>query len=288
MADTAEIYNFPERKSEQNQEQHKVAQLEDGYTRIANDLLEAASSHPLTLRQLRVLLAVIRKTYGFNKKADVISGSQLAEITKLSRQKCSTALCDLVALNIIKRSSSRSKVSINTNLSEWMTEPDTGSHNQNGFSEPNSGSECEPETGSLSEPKSGHTKDKKDNIKDNTSSSAKKFTDDDFKVAEFISNRIDGLLPNRKRPNLDKWADQIRIIREQDKRTLHDICKLFDWANRDSFWQANILSPVKLRKQWESLTAKMLASSKSQGGYDASRDTSTDWAIGYSVKVPKS
>lgn len=166
MTNTAEVIKFPEKEPEQEQEPLKVAQLEDGYTRIANELLEAAISHSLTLRQLRVLLAVIRKTYGFNKKADVISGSQIAEITKMTRQKCSTALCVLVELKIINRASSRSQISINKNLSEWLSEPKTGSDNQNRFSEPKSGSQCEPKTGSLSEPKSGHTKDKKDTLKD--------------------------------------------------------------------------------------------------------------------------
>jgi phage replication O-like protein O len=168
MTNSAEIINFPEKESEQNREHLKVAQLKDGYTRIANELLEAAMSHSLTLRQLRVLLAVIRKTYGFNKKADIISGSQLAEITKLTRQKCSTALCELVELKIINRSSSRSQISVNKNIYEWLSEPKTGSYNQNGFTEPKTGSVCEPKTGSESEPKLGHTKDIiKDIIKDN-------------------------------------------------------------------------------------------------------------------------
>jgi hypothetical protein len=38
-------------------------------------------------------------------------------------------------------------------------------------------------------------------------------------------------------------------MRLQDKRTHYEICELFKWANEDDFWQENILSPSKLRKQ---------------------------------------
>ncbi|EPD8209282.1 replication protein, partial [Yersinia enterocolitica] len=38
----------------------RVADLDDGYTRIANELLEAVMCADLTARQLKVALAVIR------------------------------------------------------------------------------------------------------------------------------------------------------------------------------------------------------------------------------------
>ncbi|EIQ33405.1 phage replication O protein [Shigella flexneri K-404] len=48
--------------------EHRVAELEDGYTRTANTLLEAAMLSGLTLHQLLIVMAVWRKTYGYNKK----------------------------------------------------------------------------------------------------------------------------------------------------------------------------------------------------------------------------
>lgn len=44
-----------------------MADLDDGYTRIANELLEAVMLAGLTQHQLLVFPAVMRKTYGFNK-----------------------------------------------------------------------------------------------------------------------------------------------------------------------------------------------------------------------------
>ncbi len=43
-------------------------QLEDGYTRIANELLEAIASAPMTLGQIRICLFLVRNTYGFGGK----------------------------------------------------------------------------------------------------------------------------------------------------------------------------------------------------------------------------
>ncbi|MGP4870955.1 replication protein, partial [Klebsiella pneumoniae] len=43
--------------------ERQVADIDDGYTRIANELLEAVMAADLTARQLKVVLAVIRKTY---------------------------------------------------------------------------------------------------------------------------------------------------------------------------------------------------------------------------------
>ena len=53
----------------------------DGYTRIANELLEAVMAADLTARQLKVVLAVIRKTYGFGKSLTALPILQIAEMT---------------------------------------------------------------------------------------------------------------------------------------------------------------------------------------------------------------
>lgn len=52
--------------------ERQVADIDDGYTRIANELLEAVMAADLTARQLKVVLAVIRKTYGFGKSLTVL------------------------------------------------------------------------------------------------------------------------------------------------------------------------------------------------------------------------
>ncbi|BBL69817.1 replication protein [Methylogaea oryzae] len=63
-------------------------QTEDGYIRIANELLDAILMFPFSKRQLKVVLALIRKIYGFNKKADDLASSQLSTLTGLNDAHC--------------------------------------------------------------------------------------------------------------------------------------------------------------------------------------------------------
>lgn len=80
-----------------------------------------------------------------------------------------------------------------------------------------------------------------------------KFTDDDMKLAEWMAKRVNQLLAREKKHNLKSWANTIRLMREQDKLTLTDIGAAFDFANKHHFWAKNILSPDKLRKQYDKL-----------------------------------
>lgn len=75
--------------------------LDNGYLRISNELLEAIVLFDFTSRQLKVLLSLIRVTYGFNKKQDSISGWQLSKMTNISQQNISKTLKELVAMNVI-------------------------------------------------------------------------------------------------------------------------------------------------------------------------------------------
>jgi hypothetical protein len=83
-----------------------------------------------------------------------------------------------------------------------------------------------------------------------------RFDEADEATAAWMFQRIQRLNPDHKKPNLDRWANEIRLLREQDGRTDAQIRELFGWANADDFWQSNILSPAKLRKQWDQLTIK--------------------------------
>lgn len=94
-----------------------------------------------------------------------------------------------------------------------------------------------------------------------------KYSDEDFSFGEKMLESILDIHPSFKKPNLAKWANEIRLIREKDQRSLEDLQKVFIWANADSFWRANILSPAKLRKQFD--TIKIQMSSKGGAGQSA-------------------
>lgn len=99
MTNTAEIIKFP--VPEAAPKEPRVAELDDGYTRIANELYEELIGANLTKNQAKVAHAVCRKTYGFNKKVDRISDSQIAQLTNLPRQKVNAAKNELLAMKVL-------------------------------------------------------------------------------------------------------------------------------------------------------------------------------------------
>lgn len=78
-------------------------QLEHGYTRIANEILENLMRVQLSANQWQVLLCIIRKTYGFKRKVDRIANYQICKATGLGKEVVSRALHKLQAAGIILR-----------------------------------------------------------------------------------------------------------------------------------------------------------------------------------------
>ena len=76
-------------------------QIENGYTRIANELLEALCKINLSAYESRILWTLIRKTYGFQKKTDRISLSQFSKETGLDRRHAHRALRNLEMRKVI-------------------------------------------------------------------------------------------------------------------------------------------------------------------------------------------
>ena len=117
---SANVLYFPDIDEPKTQEVQIVADCDEGYTRIANTLLEAICRLEVTARQMRVLMTIIRKTYGYQKKADWIASSQIAE--EMGYEGCQSHLrADISTLkkrNIIK--SDGRKIGPNPVITEWV------------------------------------------------------------------------------------------------------------------------------------------------------------------------
>ncbi|MFX0394439.1 hypothetical protein ACOJ0Y_15305 [Morganella morganii] len=104
-------------------------------------------------------------------------------------------------------------------------------------------------------------------------------TADDLKAAQWIFQLITRISPSAKTPNWSGWANDVRLMREQDSRTHSDICQMFKFANQDSFWKSNILSPAKLREKWTQLEAKRNTQGQGKPSGRPHLDfDNTDWA----------
>lgn len=101
--------------------QEASPQLENGYTRLANELLDALIGAGLTARQWAVVMAVIRKTYGFNKKTDEIGLSQLSLMTGIEKGNLSRTVRELEAARVIHRGDGvhAHTFSINKRSKQW-------------------------------------------------------------------------------------------------------------------------------------------------------------------------
>ncbi len=76
-------------------------QKENGYTALANELVERLAKLDISGSESRVLLTIWRKTYGFQKKSDAISLSQFKDMTCLSVRTIIRATQDLEAKKMI-------------------------------------------------------------------------------------------------------------------------------------------------------------------------------------------
>nr|WP_282564457.1 replication protein [Providencia alcalifaciens] len=290
-------------------ETKRVADTDDGYTRIANELLESLSCCNLTVRQLRVMLAIIRKTYGFGKKVDRISDSQLAEMTKLSRQNVNKAKNELLSMNYIILDGK--KIGVNKEVSAWKNQ------SRDCVSNLKTKNVSNLETNDVSnlETHKRNTLKKKEinnisseNSNESSDRPSEKFlavepdaavcspkgnkwgNADDLKAAQWIYSQVLIISPATKEPNWSTWANDVRLMRQLDGHTHQEICRLFLWANRDSFWCSVVLSPAKLRKKWATLVIQSQQLNRMQrvsGNLQPARQSidyeSTEWMEGIDV-----
>lgn len=97
-------------------------QLENGFLRIANEITAQVVKTPLLGAEFQILLFIISKTYGYNKKKDWISLIQYETGTGLSRPTVVKTLKNLVLKNIIIKTENL-LVSFNKDYESWVVKP---------------------------------------------------------------------------------------------------------------------------------------------------------------------
>lgn len=119
MANTAKVIKFPAQQPAQ--QENRMADLENGYLRLANQIQDALCFVELSGREFRVLNAIVRLTYGWSKKEDRITNSLIADKTRLAVKHVSEAVLSLAYRNIIKmrRIGQTRYIGINTLLDGW-------------------------------------------------------------------------------------------------------------------------------------------------------------------------
>ena len=91
-----------------------------GFTRMDNDLMEAVAVIDLPGRELRVLMAIARKTIGYQQQEARITADEIGKMTNMRRDVASKAVSHLLARKIIHRiGGSRGEIGISP-VAEWV------------------------------------------------------------------------------------------------------------------------------------------------------------------------
>ena len=105
--------------------------------------------------------------------------------------------------------------------------------------------------------------DKEIDIENNLRSKKERreFSDNDkeYKLANYLSKQISERLdrPLQTEKILQNWSNEFEKMVRLDKIDIEDIKKVLIFSQQDDFWQTNILSAGKFRKQYLQLLSKM-------------------------------
>lgn len=264
----------------------RMADLSNGYTKVANEIQQLKPRLRMSGREWQCFEAVIWLTYGWNKKQDRVTNTVIAELTGLSDTHVSDAIRALAERKIIfsQKQGMMKLVGVNTELSGWILDkPETGrKFPKTGKSFPESGKRFPKTVDTQYKNKNSNKNPSSDDSLESPDKPISKFlsshpdafvysatgskwgTDEDDRASRWIYEKVCVVDASAKEPNWADWANVVRLMRQQDNRTHKEICELFLWANRDSFWCSNILSPAALRKKWGTLSAQMGKPNRSQ------------------------
>ncbi|WP_434340217.1 replication protein [Motilimonas cestriensis] len=237
------------------------AVLDDGYTRLANEIKDTKAKLAISGNQFRVLEAIERFTFGWHKDKDRIANTQIADYCDLSEAEVSRAVKQLVERKVLLAHGDKRKAKvyeINTFVSEWQLRKaakDVAQTRKNN---------CANSKDELRKPANTKETLPKENIKPyvreiptTPPKSKYRFSDDDLTAATWMAERVMKVAPKSKKPNLKSWANEIRLMREQDELTLTEICQVFAWCNKHGFHYKNIQCPSKLRQRFGELHSEM-------------------------------
>jgi len=77
-------------------------QIESGYSPVSNELLEAIYQTTFNATQLKIILFIIRYTFGFSRKQHKISVNFISKGTGISKRYISSELNKLIVNNAVK------------------------------------------------------------------------------------------------------------------------------------------------------------------------------------------
>ncbi len=220
-------------------------QAGDGFAQIANETLDALSHIRIPGEAMQVLIFIIRKTYGYHKKTDDISLSQFVLATGLGKVAVCKAIRKLLFINLItqKGKGFTKTYQFQKDYLKWVPLPKKVTLPKKVIKSPNYYPKRLPQKKVL----------KKERYVEGSI---------ELRLASLLLEEIKKNKLSIKEPNLQGWAKEFDLMMRRDGRTPQRIEAVIRWCQGDAFWWKNVLSALKLRKQFDRLEAEMVSPQK--------------------------
>lgn len=166
-------------------------QVENGFTRIANQLLEEIAQRKFNGTEFRIIMTVWRYTYGFKRKEHSLSTNFIAEAIGMDNSRVRKVLKDLIDSNVInvtkEATFNQSRIlTFNKNFEEWEVEKD-----RRGQKVPLSPKKTQPEGSKRTQPQGSKSTPKKESIKEIYKESISSSSDTEFaEIIQFYQSNL--------------------------------------------------------------------------------------------------
>lgn len=103
-------------------------EIPENSTPIINSIIEKLARSKFKQYEFNLIMAIVRKTYGWDKKSDFIAGTQLEKLTGIPRHHCYRTILGLVKMKVLIKSDKN--LGINKNVDQWEVEDRFSSDNK--------------------------------------------------------------------------------------------------------------------------------------------------------------
>lgn len=214
-------------------------QKENGHTALANEIWDALAKYRLSGEEWKCLIVIIRKTYGWQKKADRISLSQFAELTDMKRQSVARALKSLSAKMLIGVSENADRKALeyrfNKDFEKWSPVSKKAYCKQKRLQ-------------GVSENADKTVSKNADHKRKERNSSKERYTpsENSKELNRLFLSTMSEEFQAKHGDNLSWMECFDKLLKEFDVDRLKVMILFY---RRDDFWKKNFLSPMKLRNK---------------------------------------
>lgn len=254
-------------------------QAENGHVDIANEIVEALAKTYLSSYESQILWAIFRKTYGWHKKEDWITGTQLSEMTDIVKSHISRTLKKLIKRNIIIKNGK--KLSFQKDYDKWERLPKQVTNKKLPIQDKRlpkqvtKVTQIGQEVTQIGNHKRNYTKEtsSKETIQKKISRTFEK-CETIYQLTIYLEGKIrenndaiqkkyNNFTKLQKESQLQSWCIDIDKLIRLDEANPDEVKQVIDWVVEDDFWSGNVLSAKKLRKHYPRFYKKVIDRGKS-------------------------